>query len=116
MLARESGRVCRPRRHDLCEISPIAPGRARGRLGHFAQRPEGIGISRLAGPHCIHTIGALSPEGSDGLLGGWLDHFEIGAKPRDLSRWQDAMRSDPSAISRTDAMGRTALHVAAEGR
>ncbi|MDD9961688.1 MAG: NACHT domain-containing protein [Gammaproteobacteria bacterium] len=80
--------------HQALHSLPILPMFAGlGHLqGHLKQ--EGIGISRFAGPHCIHTIGALSPEESDGLLGGWLDHFEIGAKPRDLSRWQDAMRRD----------------------
>ena len=80
--------------HQALHTLPILPVFAG--LGHLRPhlKRKGIGISRFAGPECIHAIGAISSTESDALLEGWLDHFEVEAKPDDLSRWKAAMRHD----------------------
>ena len=80
--------------HQALHSLPILPVFAG--LGHLEEHlaQEGIGISRFAGPECVHTIGALSPEEGDDLLEGWLEHFEIDAEPCELAKWQGAMRRD----------------------
>ena len=80
--------------HQALHTLPVLPvfaglGHLRGHL-----KQKGIEISRFAGPECIHTIQGLSANESDSLLERWLEHFEVAASAKDLTRWRVAMLHD----------------------
>jgi len=78
---------------------------ARGFLQPVSTR-QGMGLPKYACP--IPSLASYAAASELPL------HLE--APAGDVAAVEEVLCGDPSAISRTDAMGRTALHVAAEGR